>query len=149
MLGICQKEKEPPTWTGEGPGGLRGPQSHSKDGHSDPGQSMNQSGLRRRIWKASCRPLPLPEKLLGARGQLAWRGWPFLVVSKWPRNSNSILGQWFLSHVSEGPWLSLAKTRCLLTAQNKSWLPCPNLQGIIKLAVWSCSTLSFPPITFH
>lgn len=59
----------------------------------------------------------------------------FLVIAKSPSNSNSILEQWFLSHVPKGPGHSLAKTRCLLTAQSKSWLPCPNLQEISKLTV--------------
>lgn len=59
----------------------------------------------------------------------------FLVLPKWPSSSNSVLEQWFLSHVPEGPGQSLAKTRCLLTAQSKSWLPCPNLQEISKLTV--------------
>lgn len=59
MRGVCQKGKEVLTWAGEGPGGLSGPQSHPVVGHSDPGQSMHQSALGRRVQKSPCRPLPL------------------------------------------------------------------------------------------
>lgn len=55
MLEVCQKEKEALIWGGEGP--------HPIDGASDPGQSVNQSGLGRRVQKAPRRPLPLLEKL--------------------------------------------------------------------------------------
>lgn len=46
-----------------------------------PGQSVNQSGLGKRVQKAPRKPLPLLEKLPGARGQLAWSGWPWWQTS--------------------------------------------------------------------
>ena len=97
---------------------------------------MKQSGLGRIVQKAPCRPLPL---LLGALWPTGREGVALMADVSFrhterAHSSNSVLGQCSLSRVSEGTWLSLAKTRCLLTAQNTSWLHHPNLQEM-KLTV--------------
>lgn len=132
VLGVSQKEKMAPTYAGEGPPPL------PIDCHCDSDQSLTQPGLGRRVRGSMQTPPTVgtaaPACLSPTDVEVpALMTDVFLVTPKWPSRSNGILGQWFPATCLRELG-TYTETWRHLTAQTRSWLPCPSLQENVKLS---------------